>query len=206
MGKSMITEKIRISPYLHREITDLVEDGDFASFSDFVNIAVSSFLSKNFGMIEDDEDDNDNDNISSLEMPVTLLYLALINKGIITQEDMGDLIEKLKNNELDHSIIEDFFSNFMDNMVEYDMFDMLDMGKQFEMEKSYGAAEQVYKDIIDKFPEDFEPNFDLGRLYLNMGKKKDSRAQLKIALEKAKEMEEDEDIIEMISSEMKKIK
>ena len=206
MGKSMITEKIRISPYLHREITDLVEDGDFASFSDFVNIAVSSFLSKNFGMIEDDEDDNDNDNISSLEMPVTLLYLALINKGIITQEDMGGLIEKLKNNELDHSIIENFFSGFMDNMVEYDMFDMLDMGKQFEMEKSYGAAEQVYKDIIDKFPEDFEPNFDLGRLYLNMGKKKDSRAQLKIALEKAKEMEEDEDIIEMISSEMKKIK
>jgi len=202
MGKSMITEKIRISPYLHREITDLVEDGDFASFSDFVNIAVSSFLSKNFGMIEDDEADN----ISSLEMPVTLLYLALINKGIITQEDMGDLIEKLKNNELDHSIIEDFFSNFMDNMVEYDMFDMLDMGKQFEMEKSYEAAEQVYKDIIDKFPEDFEPNFDLGRLYLNMGKKKDSRAQLKIALEKAKEMEEDEDIIEMISLEMKKTK
>ena len=52
----MITEKIRISPYLHREITDLVEDGDFASFSDFVNIAVSSFLSRNFGMIEEDED------------------------------------------------------------------------------------------------------------------------------------------------------
>ena len=205
MGKSMITEKIRISPYLHREITDLVEDGDFASFSDFVNIAVSSFLSKNFGMIEEDEDE-DEDNISSLEMPVTLLYLALINKGIITQEDMGDLIEKLKNNELDHSIIEDFFSNFMDNMVEYDMFDMLDMGKQFEMEKSYEAAEQVYKDIIEKFPEDFEPNFDLGRLYLNMDKKKDSQTQLKIALEKAKEMEEDEDIIEMISSEMKKIK
>ena len=46
MGKSMITEKIRISPYLHREITDLVEDGDFASFSDFVNIAVSSFFIK----------------------------------------------------------------------------------------------------------------------------------------------------------------
>ena len=206
MGKSMITEKIRISPYLHREITDLVEDGDFASFSDFVNIAVSSFLSKNFGMIEDDEDDNDNDNISSLEMPVTLLYLALINKGIITQEDMGGLIEKLKNNELDHSIIENFFSGFMDNMVEYDMFDMLDMGKQFEMEESYEAAEQVYKDIIEKFPEDFEPNFDLGRLYLNLGKKKDSQTQLKIALEKAKEMEEDEEIIEMISSEIKKAK
>jgi len=201
MGKSMITEKIRISPYLHREITDLVEDGDFASFSDFVNIAVSSFLSKNFGMIEEDEDD-----IPSLEMPVTLLYLALINKGIITQEDMGGLIEKLKNNELDHSIIENFFSGFMDNMVEYDMFDMLDMGKQFEMEESYEAAEQVYKDIIEKFPEDFEPNFDLGRLYLNLGKKKDSQTQLKIALEKAKEMEEDEEIIEMISSEIKKAK
>ncbi len=203
MGKSMITEKIRISPYLHREITDLVEDGDFASFSDFVNIAVSSFLSKNFGMIEEDEDE---DNIPSLEMPVTLLYLALINKGIITQEDMGGLIEKLKNNELDHSIIENFFSGFMDNMVEYDMFDMLDMGKQFEMEESYEAAEQVYKDIIEKFPEDFEPNFDLGRLYLNLGKKKDSQTQLKIALEKAKEMEEDEEIIEMISSEIKKAK
>ncbi|MBC2697915.1 MAG: tetratricopeptide repeat protein [ANME-2 cluster archaeon] len=202
MGKSMITEKIRISPYLHREITDLVEDGDFASFSDFVNIAVSSFLSRNFGLIEEEEEDN----ISSLEMPVTLLYLALINKGIITQEDMGDLLEKLKNNELDNSIIENFFSDFMDNMVEYDMFDMLDMGKQFEMEKSYEAAEQVYKDIIDKFPEDFEPNFDLGRLYLKLGKKKDSQTQLKIALKKAKEMEEDEEIIEMISSEIKKTK
>ncbi len=201
MGKSMITEKIRISPYLHREITDLVEDGDFASFSDFVNIAVSSFLSRNFGLIEEEED-----NTSSLEMPVTLLYLALINKGIITKEDMGDLLEKLKNNELDNSIIEKFFSGFMDNMVEYDMFDMLDMGKQFEIEESYDAAEQVYKDIIDKFPEDFEPNFDLGRLYLNLGKKKDSQTQLKIALEKAKEMEEDEDIIEMISSEIKKTK
>ncbi|HIH86951.1 MAG TPA: hypothetical protein HA304_03515, partial [Methanosarcinales archaeon] len=54
----MITEKIRISPYLHREITDLVEDGDFASFSDFVNIAVSSFLSRNFGTIEEDEDED----------------------------------------------------------------------------------------------------------------------------------------------------
>lgn len=201
MGKSMITEKIRISPYLHREITDLVEDGDFASFSDFVNIAVSSFLSRNFGLIEEEED-----NTSSLEMPVTLLYLSLINKGIITQEDMGDLVEKLKNNELDNSIIENFFSGFMDNMVEYDMFDMLDMGKQFEMEKSYEAAEQVYKDIIDKFPEDFEPNFNLGRLYLKLGKKKDSQTQFKIALKKAKEMEEDEDIIEMISSEIKKTK
>ena len=202
MGKSMITEKIRISPYLHREITDLVEDGDFASFSDFVNIAVSSFLSRNFGTVEEDEDED----TMSLEMPVGLLYLALINKGIITKEDMSSLGEKLENNELDHSIIEDFFSGFMDNMVEYDMFDMLDMGKQFEMEESYEAAEQVYKDIIDKFPEDFEPNFDLGRLYLNLGEKKDSQIQFKIALEKAKEMEEDEDIIEMISSEMKKTK
>jgi Arc/MetJ-type ribon-helix-helix transcriptional regulator len=200
MGKSMITQKIRISPYLHREITDLVEDGDFASFSDFVNIAVSSFLTRNFGMIEEDED------ISPYEMPVTLLYLALINKGLITKEDMSDLVEKLKNNELDHSIIEDFFSGLMDNMVEYEMFDMLDMGKQFEIEKSYEAAEQVYKDIIDKFPEDFEPNFDLGRLYLKLGKKKDSQSQFEIALEKAKEMDEDEDIIEMISSEIKKIK
>ncbi|MCD4815560.1 MAG: hypothetical protein K8R06_04065 [Methanosarcinales archaeon] len=204
MGKSMITEKIRISPYLHREITDLVEDGDFASFSDFVNIAVSSFLSRNFDLIEEEKEDEEEDNISSLEMPVTLLYLALINKGIITQEDMGDLVEKLKNNELDNSIIENFFSGFMDNMIEYDMFDMLDMGKQFEMEKSYEAAEQVYKDIIDKFPEDFEPNFDLGRLYSKLGKKKDSQTQLKIALKKAKEMEEDEEIIEMISSEIKK--
>jgi Arc/MetJ-type ribon-helix-helix transcriptional regulator len=202
MGKSMITEKIRISPYLHREITDLVEDGDFASFSDFVNIAVSSFLSRNFGMIEEDEDDN----ISSLEMPLGLLYLALINKGIITKEDMNGLGEKLENNELDPSIIEDFFSGFVDNMVEYDMFEMLDTGKQFEMEKSYDAAEQVYKDIIDKFPEDFEPNFDLGRLYLKLDKKKDSQTQFKIALKKAKEMEEDEDIIEMISLEMKKTK
>ena len=198
----MITEKIRISPYLHREITDLVEDGDFASFSDFVNIAVSSFLSRNFGMIEEDEDED----TSPLEMPLVLLYLALINKGIITKEDMGNLVEKLNNNELDHSIIEEFFSGFMDNMIEYDMFDMLDMGKQFEMEKSYEAAEQVYKDIIDKFPEDFEPNFDLGRLYLTLGKKKDSQTQFKIALEKAKEMEEDEDIIEMLSLEMKKTK
>ncbi len=204
MGKSMITEKIRVSPYLHREINDLVEDGDFASFSDFVNIAVSSFLSRNFGTIEEDEEEDDD--TSSLEMPVTLLYLALINKGIITQEDMGDLVEKLKNDELDHSIIEDFFSSFADDMVEYDMFDMLDMGKQFEMEKSYEAAEELYKDVIEKFPEDFEPNFDLGRLYLNLGKKKDSQTQLKIALEKAKEMEEDEDIIEMISLEIKKKK
>ena len=202
MGKSMITEKIRISPYLHREITDLVEDGDFASFSDFVNIAVSSFLSRNFDLIEEDEDED----TMSLEMPVGLLYLALINKGIITKEDMSSLGEKLENNELDHSIIEDFFSGLTDDMVEYDMFDMLDMGKQFEMEKSYEAAEQVYKDIIDKFPEDFEPNFDLGRLYLNMDKKKDSQTQFKIALKKAKEMEEDEDIIEMISSEIKKKK
>ncbi|MBA1341599.1 MAG: hypothetical protein C5S40_05605 [ANME-2 cluster archaeon] len=198
----MITEKIRISPYLHREITDLVEDGDFASFSDFVNIAVSSFLSRNFGTIEEDEDED----TVSLEMPVGLLYLALINKGIITKEDMSSLGEKLENNELDHSIIEDFFSGFMDNLVEYDMFDMLDMGKQFEIEESYEAAEQVYKDIIDKFPEDFEPNFDLARLYLNLGKKKDSQTQFKIALEKAKEMEEDEDIIKMISLEMKKTK
>ena len=201
MGKSMITEKIRISPYLHREITDLVDDGDFASFSDFVNIAVSSFLSRNFDMIEEDDDDT-----SPLEGPLVLLYLALISKGIITQEDMGDVVEKLKNNELDNSIIEDFFSGFVDNMVEYDMFDMLDMGKHFEIEESYEAAEQVYKDVIEKFPEDFEPNFDLGRLYLNLGKKKDSQTQLKIALEKAKEMEEDEDIIEMISSEIKKKK
>ena len=198
----MISEKIRISPYLHREITDLVEDGDFASFSDFVNIAVSSFLSRNFGMIEEDEDED----TMSLEMPVGLLYLALINKGIITKEDMSILGEKLENNELDDSIIDDFFSGFMDNEDDYDMFDMLDMGKQFEMEESYEAAEQVYKDIIDKFPEDFEPNFDLGRLYLNLGEKKDSQIQFKIALEKAKEMEEDEDIIEMISSEMKKTK
>lgn len=194
----MITQKISISPYLHREITDLVEDGDFASFSDFVNIAVSSFLTRNFGMIEEDEVTSD------YEMPVTLLYLALINKGLLTKEDIRDLVEKLKNNELDHSIIEDFFSGLMDNMVEYDMFDMLDMGKQFEIEKSYEAAERVYKDIIDKFPEDFEPNFDLGRLYLKLGKKKDSQSQFEIALEKAKAMEEDEDIIEMISSEIKR--
>jgi len=165
----MITEKIRMSPYLHREITNLVEDGDFASFSDFVNIAVSSFLSRNFSMIEEDED------TSPVEMPLVLLYLALIDKGIITQEDMSDLVEKLKNNELDNSIIENFFGGFMDNMVEYDMFDMLDMGKQFEMEESYEAAEQVYKDVIEKFPEDFEPDFDLGRLYLKLGKKKDSQ-------------------------------
>lgn len=197
----MITEKIRVSPYLHREINDLVEDGDFASFSDFVNIAVSSFLSRNFGLTEEDDG-----NTLSLEMPLGLLYLALINKGIITQEDMSDLLEKLENDELDQSIIEDFFSGLTDDMVEYDMFDMLDMGKQFEMEKSYEAAEELYKDVIDKFPEDFEPNFDLGRLYLNMDKKKDSQTQLKIALEKAKEMEEDEDIIEMLSSEIKKAK
>ncbi len=202
MGKSMITEKIRISPYLHREITDLVEDGDFASFSDFVNIAVSSFLSRNFGTVEEDEDED----TMSLEMPVGLLYLALINKGIITKEDMTILGDKLENNELDDSLIEDFFNGFMDIEDDYDMFDMLDMGKQFEMEESYEAAEQVYKDIIDKFPEDFEPNFDLGRLYFNLGEKKDSQTQFKIALEKAKEMEEGEDIIEMISSEMKKTK
>ncbi|MCL7415706.1 MAG: hypothetical protein M8349_06560 [ANME-2 cluster archaeon] len=79
MGKSMITEKIRISPYLHREITNLVEDGDFASISDFVNIAVSSFLSRNFDL-------NETEVKTSFETPLLLLYLALIDKGVITRK------------------------------------------------------------------------------------------------------------------------
>ena len=195
----MVTEKIRISPYLHREITDLVEDGDFASFSDFINIAVSSFLSRNFGM-------NEEENKPSLEMHLLLLYMALIDKDIITKEDMSDLVDKIRNDEVDTSIIADFFGGFTNNFEEYDMYDMLDMGKESEKEKSYETAEQIYKDVINRFPEDFEPNFNLGCLYLKTGKKKEGCNQLEIALQKAKDMGEEDDIIKMISSEISKIK
>jgi Arc/MetJ-type ribon-helix-helix transcriptional regulator len=199
MGKSMVTEKIRISPYLHREITDLVDDGDFASFSDFVNIAVSSFLSRNFGLNEEEDK-------PSFEMPLMLLYLALIDKGVITKEDMSNLLEKAKNDEFDNSILEEFFSGIAEDFVEYDFYDMLDTAKEMEKEKSYDIAEKIYMDVIEKFPEDFEPNFSLGCLYVRTGKQEEGRSQLKIALQKARDMEEEEDIIEMISSEINKIK
>ncbi|MDW7725493.1 MAG: tetratricopeptide repeat protein [Candidatus Methanoperedens sp.] len=201
MGKSMVTEKIRISPYLHREITDLVEDGDFASFSDFINIAVSSFLSRNFGMDEDEEEDK-----PSFELPILLLYLALIDKGVITKEDISSIVEKIQNNKVDNSIIADFISGITDDLVEVDMYNLLDTAKELEKEKSYGSAEQIYKDVIDRFPEDFEPDFNLGCLYLKTGKKEEGRSHLEIALKKAKDMEEDDDIIKMISSEINKIK
>lgn len=197
MGKSMVTEKIRISPYLHREITDLVEDGDFASFSDFINIAVSSFLSRNFGMDEDEEEDK-----PSFELHTLLLYLALIDKGVITKEDISSLVKKIQNKKVDTSIIADFFSGITDNLVEDDMYDMLDTAKELEKEKSYENAEQIYKNVIDRFPEDFEPNFNLGCLYLKTGKKEEGCSHLEIALQKAKDMEEDDDIIKMISSEI----
>ena len=199
MGKSMITEKIRISPYLHREITNLVDDGDFASFSDFVNIAVSSFLSRNFDLNEEEDK-------TSFEMPLMLLYLALIDKGVITKEDMSDLVEKVRNDELDHSILEDFFNNIAEDFVEYDFYDMLDNAKQMENEKLYDIAEKIYLDVIEKFPEDFEPDFSLGCLYVKTAKEEEGRRQLEIALQKASEMGEEEDIIEMISSEINKIK
>jgi len=199
MGKSMVTEKIRISPYLHREITDLVEDGDFASFSDFVNIAVSSFLSRNFDLNEEEDK-------PSFEMPLMLLYLALIDKGVITKEDMSNLVEKANNDEFDNSIIEDFFSAITEDIVEYDFYEMLDMAKEMEKKKSYDTAETIYIDVIERFPEDFEPNFSLGCLYVKTGKKKEGRSQLGIALQKARDMEEEENIIEMISSEINKIK
>jgi Arc/MetJ-type ribon-helix-helix transcriptional regulator len=198
MGKSMVTEKIRISPYLHREITDLVDDGDFASFSDFVNIAVSSFLSRNFGL--DEAEDK-----PSFEMPLLLLYLALIEKGVITKEDMSDLVEKVNNDEFDNSILEDFFSSIAEDFVEFDFYEMLDTAKEMEKEKSYDIAEKIYMDVIKKFPEDFEPNFNLGCLYVKTGKQEEGRSQLEIALRKAKDMEEEEEIIEMISSEINKI-
>ncbi len=199
MGKSMITEKIRISPYLHREITNLVDDGDFASFSDFVNIAVSSFLSRNFDLNEEEDQ-------PSLEMPLSLLYLTLIDNGIITKEDISGLLEKVKNDELDTSLLENFFSNIAEDCVEYDFYDMLDNAKQMENEKSYDSAEKIYMDVIEMFPEDFEPNFSLGCLYVKTGKEDEGRTQLEIALQKANEMEEEENIIEMISSEINKIK
>lgn len=199
MGKSMITEKIRISPYLHREITDLVEDGDFASFSDFVNIAVSSFLSRNFDLNEEEDK-------QSFEMPLMLLYLALIDKGVITKEDMSNLVEKARNDEFDNSILEDFFSGIAEDVVEYDFYEMLDMAKEMEKKKSYDTAETIYIDVIERFPEDFEPNFSLGCLYVKTGKQKEGRSQLGIALQKARNMEEEENIIEMISSEINKIK
>ncbi len=199
MEKSMVNEKIRISPYLHREITNLVEDGDFASFSDFVNIAVSSFLSRNFDLNEEEDQ-------PSLEMPLMLLYLTLIDNGIITKEDISGLLEKVKNDELDNSILEDFFSNIAEDFVEYDFYDMLDNAKEMETEKSYDIAEKIYLDVIEKFPEDFEPNFSLGCLYVKTGKEDEGRTQLEIALQKANEMEEEEDIIEMISSEINKMK
>lgn len=199
MGKSMVTEKIRISPYLHREITNLVDDGDFASFSDFVNIAVSSFLSRNFDLNEEEDQ-------PSLEMPLALLYLTLIDNGIITKEDISGLLEKVKNDELDTSILEDFFCNIAEDFVEYDFYDMLDNAKQMEKEKSYDSAEKIYLDVIEMFPEDFEPNFSLGCLYVKTGKEDEGRTQLEIALQKANEMEEEEDIIEMISSEINKMK
>ncbi|HUW67137.1 MAG TPA: hypothetical protein VMW20_03720 [Candidatus Nanoarchaeia archaeon] len=199
MGKSMVTEKIRISPYLHREITDLVEDGDFASFSDFVNIAVSSFLSRNFDLNEEEDK-------PSFEMPLMLLYLALIDKGVITKEDMSNLVEKANNDEFDNSIIEDFFSAITEDIVEYDFYEMLDMAKEMEKKKSYDTAETIYIDVIERFPEDFEPNFSLGCLYVKTGKKKEGRSQLGIALQKARDMEEEGNIIEMISSEINKIK
>ena len=199
MGKSMVTEKIRISPYLHREITDLVEDGDFASFSDFVNIAVSSFLSRKFDLNEEEDK-------PSFEMPLMLLYLALIDKGVITKEDMSNLVEKANNDEFDNSIIEDFFSAITEDIVEYDFYEMLDMAKEMEKKKSYDTAETIYIDVIERFPEDFEPNFSLGCLYVKTGKKKEGRSQLGIALQKARDMKEEENIIEMISSEINKIK
>jgi len=199
MGKSMVNEKIRISPYLHREITNLVEDGDFASFSDFINIAVSSFLSRNF-------DSNEEEDQPSLEMPLMLLYLTLIDNGVITKEDIGGLLEKVRNDELDISMLEYFFSDVAEDFVEYDFYDMLDTAKEMENEKSYDIAEKIYMDVIEKFPEDFEPNFNLGCLYVKTGEEDEGRSQLEIALQKAKEMEEEEDIIEMISSEIKKIK
>ncbi len=199
MGKSMVTEKIRISPYLHREITNLVEDGDFASFSDFINIAVSSFLSRNFDLNEEEDQ-------PSLEMPLMLLYLTLIDKGVITKEAISDLLEKVSNDELDNSILEDFFSNIAEDFVEYDLYDMLDNAKQMEKEKSYDLAEKIYLDVIEMFPEDFEPNFSLGCLYVSTGEEDEGRSHLEIALQKARDMEEEEDIIEMISSEINKMK
>ncbi|MCG7849565.1 MAG: hypothetical protein MIO93_10365, partial [ANME-2 cluster archaeon] len=179
--------------------TNLVDDGDFASFSDFVNIAVSSFLSRNFDLNEEEDQ-------PSLEMPLALLYLTLIDNGIITKEDISGLLEKVKNDELDTSILEDFFCNIAEDFVEYDFYDMLDNAKQMEKEKSYDSAEKIYLDVIEMFPEDFEPNFSLGCLYVKTGKEDEGRTQLEIALQKANEMEEEEDIIEMISSEINKMK
>jgi len=195
----MITEKIRISPYLHREITNLVEDGDFASISDFVNIAVSSFLSRNFDL-------NETEVKPSFETPLLLLYLALIDKGVITKKDMSELVEKVRNDDLDNSILDEFFSGIAEDFVEFNFYDMLDNAKQMEKEKSYDIAEKIYLDVIEMFPEDFEPDFSLGCLYVKTGKKNEGRNHLEIALQKARDMEEEEDIIEMISSEIKKIK
>ncbi|MCK4938562.1 MAG: hypothetical protein KAR85_08165, partial [Methanosarcinales archaeon] len=171
------------------------------------NIAVSSFLSRNFDLDEAKD-------MPSFEMPLMLLYLALIDKGVITKEDMSDLLEKVRKNEFDNSILEDFFNDIgedfaqdlAEDFIEYDFYDMLDNAKQMEKEKSYDIAEKIYQNVIEMFPEDFEPNFSLGSLYVKTGNEEEGRRQLEIALQKASEMGEEEDIIEMISSEINKIK
>ncbi|MCL7415705.1 MAG: hypothetical protein M8349_06555 [ANME-2 cluster archaeon] len=119
---------------------------------------------------------------------------------------MSDLVEKVRNDDLDNSILDEFFSGIAEDFVEFNFYDMLDNAKQMEKEKSYDIAEKIYLDVIEMFPEDFEPDFSLGCLYVKTGEKNEGRNHLEIALQKARDMEEEEDIIEMISSEIKKIK
>jgi len=192
MGK-MVTEKVKISPYLHREIESLVEDGDFASVSDVVNVALSSFLERKYGINEEERESGVPDVIS-----LALLY-TLVEKGVVTTGEIGEKVKKIRNEELETDVMMDVLKSLIS---EDDIYNLIDKAKEHENMEDYEGAEKIYRMLMDACPGDFEAYFHLGRLYRKTDREEEGKKLLEDALRIAREAEEESDVIDMITREL----
>ena len=99
----MVPLKIKRSPYIHQMTESVIEDEIFSSASDLVNVSLSEFfVNHDFGFDEVDDPDRLNSGI------LLMLCMTLMDKGIVTSDDIKTVVEKLETGDLEGGITDTF--------------------------------------------------------------------------------------------------
>ncbi len=134
----MVPLKVKISPYLQQMMESVIEDEIFSSASDLVNVSLSEFfVNHDFGFDEVDDLGRLNSSISML------LCMTLMDKGIVTSDDIKTVVEKLKTGDIEGGIMDTFGGIF---------------GEIFSPEYSEDEGESEGEDEGEDYEDDQEPD------------------------------------------------
>ena len=109
---NMVPLKVKISPFLNDKMESLIQDEFFSSATDLVNIVLTEFFSNHHFRSEEE-----NDLLTMNSSILMMLYVTLMDKGVISANDFKSVMEKFGEGEFEEKL-EDMFGGLFDELFE----------------------------------------------------------------------------------------